>query len=117
MARRTVVHLVDDLDDTIIGDDNGETVSFGLNGTDYEIDLTDEHADELRATLARYVEAVRKASGGRRTRTSSRSRPSKSDFSPVAVREWAKANGVEVSPGPHRTGRGRAVLRGWELAG
>src|SRR4051794_11443906 len=91
MARRVSVQVVDDLDETIIENGDGQTVRFGLNGTAYEIDLTNEHADELREALARYVDAARK------TGTDRRSRSSKSDFSPVAVREWAKANGVEVS--------------------
>ncbi len=55
MARRAVVHLVDDLDQTVIEDGNGQIVSFGLDGTTYEIDLTNEHADELRGALSRYV--------------------------------------------------------------
>jgi hypothetical protein len=95
VTTRTVVHLVDDLDETVIENGDGQTVRFGLNGTAYEIDLTNEHADELREALARYVDAARK------TGTDRRSRSSKSDFSPVAVREWARANGIVVS------GRGR----------
>jgi hypothetical protein len=35
MARRAVVHLVDDLDETIIEDGDGQIVSFGLDGTTY----------------------------------------------------------------------------------
>ena len=99
MARRAVVHLVDDLDDTIIEDGNGQIVSFGLDGTTYEIDLTNEHADELRAALARYVEAARKAGSDRpaRARSTGRSRSSKPAISPTAIREWAKASGIEVS--------------------
>jgi len=60
MARQAIVRLVDDLDESIIENGDGQTVSFGLNGTDYEIDLTNEHADELRAALARFVGAARK---------------------------------------------------------
>jgi hypothetical protein len=99
MARRAVVHLVDDLDQSVIEDGNGEIVSFGLDGTTYEIDLTNEHADELRQALSRYVEAARKTGSDRRARARStgRSRSSKSDVSPTAVREWAKANGIEVA--------------------
>src|SRR3954468_5911476 len=97
MARRAVIHLVDDLDETVIENGDGQTVSFGLNGTGYEIDLTNEHADELRGALTRYVEAARKPGTDRTARASGGSRARKSDFSPVAVREWAKANGIEVS--------------------
>ena len=99
MARRVTVHMVDDLDESIIEDGNGQTVSFGIDGTTYEIDLTDEHADELRQALARYVEAAHKTGSDRpaRARSTGRSRSTKSDVSPQAVREWAKANGIEVS--------------------
>jgi hypothetical protein len=99
MARRAVVHLVDDLDQTVIEDGNGQGVSFGLDGTTYEIDLTNEHAEEMRGVLARYVEAARKTGSDRPARALStgRSRSSKSDIRPTAVREWARANGIEVS--------------------
>ena len=116
MARRAVVHLVDDLDETIIEDGDGQIVSFGLDGTTYEIDLTNEHADELREALGRYVEAARKTGSGRptRARSTGRSRSSKADVSPTAVREWAKANGIEVST------RGRipqSVIEQFQAAG
>ena len=63
------------------------------------INLTNEHADELRGALSRYVEAARKTGSDRptRARSSGRSRSSKSDVSPTAVRKWAMANGIEVS--------------------
>ena len=48
MAQRTTIHLVDDLDES----EAAETVSFALDGTAYEIDLNDEHAAELRVTVA-----------------------------------------------------------------
>jgi len=97
VARKTIVRLVDDLDDTVIENGDGQTVKFGIDGTAYELDLTNEHADELRGALARYVEAARKTGTDRTARTGGRSRTRSSEFSPVAVREWAKANGIEVS--------------------
>jgi hypothetical protein len=99
MAKRTVIRLVDDLDDTEIVDGAGRTVSFALDGRQYEIDLTNEHADEMRAALERYVQAARKA-GGRQNRAEVTSRkPAASvDYSPQAVRAWAKAKKIKVSP-------------------
>src|SRR3954466_9655437 len=101
MAQRTIVRLVDDLDDTEIVDGAGETVSFALAGRQYEIDLTNEHADDLRAALDRYVRAARKV-GGRQTRARGRATGVKAaaavDYSPQAVRAWAKANKIKVSP-------------------
>src|SRR3954447_1176300 len=99
MAQRTVIRLVDDLDDTEIVDGAGETVNFTLDGRQYEIDLTNEHADELRTALDRYVRAARKV-GGRRNRaraTGARAATSV-DYSPQAVRAWAKAKRIKVSP-------------------
>lgn len=64
MVRKTVVEITDDLD----GTPGAEMVSFGLDGQRYEIDLSGEHADSLRAILAGYIAAGRPAyvPGGRR---------------------------------------------------
>src|SRR3954453_11594086 len=59
MAQRVNVVLVDDID----GSDAAETVTFGLDGVQYEIDLSDGHADELRAALALYIGHGRRAGG------------------------------------------------------
>ncbi|KAA5837350.1 Lsr2 family protein [Saccharopolyspora hirsuta] len=56
MAERIQVELVDDID----GSPANHTVTFALDGVTYEIDLNDEHAQDLRAILTRYVEAARK---------------------------------------------------------
>ncbi|HLM07877.1 MAG TPA: Lsr2 family protein [Blastococcus sp.] len=97
MAQRTIVHLVDDLDDTRIENGAGETVRFSLDRRDYEIDLTNQNAAELREALTRYTTAARKV-GGRTPRAIMPTRSSsKSDASPQAVREWAKSNKIEVS--------------------
>lgn len=40
MAQKTVVILSDDLD----GSDANETITFGLDGSEYEIDLNEAHA-------------------------------------------------------------------------
>jgi hypothetical protein len=99
MAQRTVIRLVDDLDDTEIVDGAGETVNFALDGRQYEIDLTNEHADELRAALDRYVHTARKV-GARQTRAraSAGKAAAPVNYSPQAVRAWAKANKIDVSP-------------------
>ena len=54
MAQRTHVQLIDDLD----GSTADETVSFGLDGTAYEIDLSSSNATLLRKSLADYVRTV-----------------------------------------------------------
>jgi hypothetical protein len=99
MAQRTVIRLVDDLDDTEIVEGAGETVNFALDGRQYEIDLTNEHAGDLRAALDRYVRAARKVGGRQdRARAAGAKAAAPVDYSPQAVRAWAKANKIKVSP-------------------
>ena len=101
MAQKTFTMLVDDLDDTQIADGEGQTVSFGLDGKNYELDLTNEHADELRAAVDRYVKAARNVGGRSSSPSRARNvggRQSSTSVDPKAVREWAKSNKVEVSP-------------------
>jgi hypothetical protein len=90
MATRTVIELVDDLD----GSQASETIHFGLDGTEYEIDLTEQNAGSLRTALTRYVEAGRKTRGATRRQTSAVA-PS---VDTKAVRRWAAENGLDVNP-------------------
>lgn len=100
MAQRTVVQLTDDLDGKAIPEGKGETVRFGVDGQDYEIDLGEKNAQALREVVGRYVDAGRRVGGGSRggrprseRATAARSR----DYDPKAVRAWAEAQGLEVS--------------------
>jgi nucleoid-associated protein Lsr2 len=52
VAQKVTTLFVDDLD----GSEADGTVRFGLDGTEYEIDLNAEHAQALRDALARYVQ-------------------------------------------------------------
>src|SRR4051794_33600569 len=99
MARRTIVRLVNDLDDSVITEGGGQTVQFALDGREYEIDLTNEHAADMRAALDRYVRAARKLGGRQvRARGTSTKLAAPVDYSPQAVRAWAKAKRMNVSP-------------------
>lgn len=94
VAQRINVVVVDDLD----GSEADETVTFGLDGTTYEIDLSTSNATNLRAALSTYIgvarvkRAKRSASAPAGSSTSRR-RGTKSK----EVREWAEAHGIEVS--------------------
>ena len=95
MAQRVNIVLEDDLD----GTDADETVSFALDGTTYEIDLSATNAAKLRDSLAPYIGHARRASG-RRAAPRAATRPNgragaKRDLGDV--REWARANGHKVS--------------------
>jgi len=54
MAQKVQVLLVDDLD----GGEAEETVSFGIDGATYEIDLSGENAAKLRAALEPFIKAA-----------------------------------------------------------
>ena len=62
MAQKIQTLFIDDLD----GSAAEGTVRFGLDGTEYEIDLNEEHAKQLRDALSRYVSAARRANGAAR---------------------------------------------------
>jgi hypothetical protein len=109
MAQRVNVVLVDDID----GTDAVETVGFALDGVDYEIDLSDEHAADLREAVSLYVGHARRT-GGRRK--SGRRAPSNGaatggdgggSASAAEIRAWARDNGWDV---PER-GRVSAEVR------
>ena len=89
MAKRVNIVLTDDLD----GGDAAETVTFGLDGSSYEIDLSSENAARLRDVLQPFVGAARK-SGGRVKPTRGRSGAS---GNATAVRAWAQEQGLSVS--------------------
>lgn len=62
MARNTAVQVLDDL----TGEPAAETVGFGLDGIDYDIDLSFANADALRELLQRYADAGRRTGGRKR---------------------------------------------------
>jgi len=91
VAQRTQIILIDDID----GSEAAETVSFALDGINYEMELSAENAEKLRGELANWIKNARRVSGrlsrGRRgsyTRVSSNS---------STIREWARANGYTVN--------------------
>ena len=124
MAREVIEKLIDDLD----GGDAAETVTFGLDGTTYDIDLSKKNAAVLRKSLSRYVNAARcstaRSCSTRRTaprvprrRTAAPSRNGskpKRDFDILQLREWAGANKVAV---PARGRIPNAVVEQYKQAG
>lgn len=107
MAQKTVVILEDDID----GGPADETVSFSLDGTSYEIDLTSKNAARLRAAFAPFVGAARKAGRTGSSGPSRRRSRRGGDDRVAEIRAWARSNGIKVSE------RGRIagdVLAKWE---
>jgi|SRR6476469_4025243 hypothetical protein len=111
MAQIREVRLVDDLD----GGEAAESVAFSLDGKSYEIDLSEKHAAALRDAFAPFVGSARRAGGSAvasRPRMSTRAGRPREET--AAIREWATANGLEVSA------RGRissTVLQAYENRG
>ena len=91
MAQKVTVALEDDLD----GGPADETVRFGFEGTDYEIDLS---ATNARA-LPQEARAVHRArpQGGPRARRRRSARTSAGRQRSGEVRAWASDHGIAVS--------------------
>ena len=89
MAQRTQVLYVDDID----GSEAEGTVRFGFGGTDYEIDLNKEHADQFTEAVSPFIAAARKVSSSRKPAKGART--ARHDLSDV--RAWARNQGIKVS--------------------
>ena len=87
MVQRVQVLLIDDVD----GAAAEETVRFGLDGRDYEIDLSGENARLLRNVVASW------ADHGRTVKNAKRRKRTRVGPSNATLRAWAKSNGHTVS--------------------
>jgi hypothetical protein len=112
MAQKVLVQLVDDLDGTSSSDIS--TVTFGLDGVTYEIDLNENNASNLRDHLAEFIASARRTGGRvKRGGTVTAGGSGRNREQTQAIREWAKKNGHDVSD------RGRipaAVIDAFEAA-
>lgn len=93
MAQKVLTVLTDDIDGKELKAGQGQTVSFGLDGKTYEIDLSNKNADKFRSLFAEYIEA------GRVSRpAATRSSAKRTQVGPSAqeIRDWARSNGYEV---------------------
>lgn len=92
MAQKIHILLEDDLD----GSEASETVSFGLDGTSYEIDLNDKNAGSLRDALSTYVGHGRKVGAAPRRGAKKSGAAHDMGASAREVRDWARSNGHDV---------------------
>lgn len=95
MAREVIENLIDDLD----GGAAVETLTFGLDGATYEIDLNKRNAAALRKALGRYIKAARNSSpprGTNRRTAPAKSTKAKRSYDIAQLREWAGANEVAI---------------------
>ena len=91
MAQKIQTLFIDDID----GGEADGTVRFGLDGTDYEIDLNAKHTQDLHNALANYVAHARKV-GGTTRRGAARGNRRASTVDTVAVRAWAREQGLGI---------------------
>ena len=92
------MRLVDDID----GSEACETVTFSVEGREYELDLSEENAARLRDALGPFVGAARRAGGlGQRRRSNGGGpQPQQSTYDRgrnAEIREWARQHGHEVA--------------------
>ena len=104
--RQTIVSLVDDLD----GSDADQTVTFGIDGRSYEIDLSAANAGRLRSSLGGWVSRARRAGDEGRVETGAADTlvprvttvlPAVGESRNALIRAWAAENGH------HAPARGR----------
>jgi len=119
VAKKTLI--IDDL----TGETGARPRTFRLDGTDYEIDLTDASYAELKSVLKPYLRAARQVggpvvAGTRRGRSSdagakpTSKRTAKGASDAAVIRAWARSVGMPV------TERGRVhpdVRAAWQAAG
>lgn len=95
MVIKTVTHteLIDDLD----GSKADRTITFSVDGANYEIELSKKNAAAFEKALKPYLAAARKTrrSPARTTPSRNSRRPAGADL--AAIRAWARANGHTVS--------------------
>jgi hypothetical protein len=95
MSRVTEVRLIDDID----GSKASETVTFGLDRRQYEMDLSTKNAAKLREALAPFVASARRSSGRRRSSNGSQitQKLATDRERTAAIREWAREHGHKVA--------------------
>lgn len=99
MAKQIQEIFIDDLDGSVMDQEN--TVTFAIDGDSYEIDLNGTNEEALRLALAPFINKGRAVRAGghlarRRTRGSGATRSADRERS-ARIRAWAKANSIQVS--------------------
>jgi hypothetical protein len=90
VAQKVQTLYIDDID----GSEAAGPVRFGLDGVDYEIDLSAEHTDNLHTALRTYIDHARKAGGT--AKRAPRGRHAGASTDTTAVRNWAREQGIGI---------------------
>jgi hypothetical protein len=91
MAKQVIENLIDDLE----GGPATKTIRFGIDGTEYEIDLNDDNAEYLEKTLADHAAKGRKVT---RVKTVKAGNGRANSDETATIRAWALAHGHDVKP-------------------
>jgi len=93
MAKRTTVVIHDDLDQS----EGASTIKFGLDGKEYEIDLSEKHEKELRDALKKFLDAATKVGSASSApqRRKYGTGPARKDTS--HIRKWLREEGIDIS--------------------
>jgi len=94
MAQRTV--RVDDLNGVSEG---ARSVSFSLEGTTYDVDLTEDHIIEMRGVMSKFIAVARpRAKSTPSTYSPNNGKGAHTDREQLQeIRRWAHAHGLEFS--------------------
>ena len=112
MAKRVIHELIDDMN----GQPADESVTFGLDGVQYEIDLTTKNAVKLRSALAPFVAAATKVGRGARRAArgtggaAARPHRSATQSGHPGMGRWQRHPGLR--PWPHQAGDRRPLQGG-----
>jgi len=88
------VTLIDDLDGKPIEEGEGSTVTFSLQGIDYEIDLRTANLMKFEKAMEKYINAATRVGGRKRTK---KAKGTTRAEALREVREWAWSQGYELS--------------------
>lgn len=94
MVQKYISIKTSDLSGVELADGEGDTITFSVGRNTYVIDMTSQEVGAFHDLLKPYTDAARKADSATTARAP-RSSPAKQDLG--AVREWANANGHQVS--------------------
>jgi sRNA-binding protein len=92
MAQKVQTLFIDDID----GGEAEGTVRFGLDGAEYEIDLSATHAEQLHVALRKYIEHARKVGGAARRAARGRRGNASGAIDTTAVRAWAREQRIDI---------------------
>src|SRR6478735_376842 len=89
MAQQVITTLVDDID----GTEAAETITFAVDGTCYEIDLSEKNAKEFRKSLGHWTDRARTSGRPPRIR---KHLAAVGDSRNAEIRAWGHGNGHDV---------------------